>query len=77
LATDGLSERGIGVQDPEAAVERSLADAREAALELRPLESVRSLVNTAVTAHRRQRAGDNVAAAVVWLDAPDADDPPV
>ena len=67
LATDGLSERGIGVDAPESAVEAALERAGRASPELRPLEAARGLVDCALAAHRRQRAGDNVAAAVLLL----------
>jgi serine/threonine protein phosphatase PrpC len=65
LATDGLSERGIGVPAPEHAVLDSLARARRADAGLRPLETARCLVECALAAHRRNRSGDNVAAAVL------------
>jgi serine/threonine protein phosphatase PrpC len=67
LATDGLSERGIGVEVPELAVEDALARSERSSLELRPLETARSLVECALGSHRRRRAGDNVAAAVAIL----------
>ena len=68
LATDGLSEAGIGVLDPAAAAFDAVHRAR--ALddpELRPLEASKAVVQAALAAHRQQRAGDNVAAAVLWL----------
>jgi len=67
LATDGLSERGIGVEAPELAVIEVLDRAARAAPELQPLEAARSLVECALASHRRQRSGDNVAAAVLIL----------
>jgi hypothetical protein len=39
-----------------------------AAPELRPLEAARALVEAALDAHRAQGAGDNVAAAVYWIE---------
>jgi len=66
LATDGLSERGIGVADPAAAVAAAAASARTAEPALRPLVLARDLAERALAAQRRQRAGDNVATAVIW-----------
>lgn len=69
LATDGLSEPGIGVPDPPGTV---LSQLNRVALDVpadrRPVEACRGVVETALQAHRRQRAGDNLACAVVWLD---------
>jgi serine/threonine protein phosphatase PrpC len=65
LATDGLSEQGIGVHAPEAAVLEVLARAERASPDLRPLEAARGIVDCALASHRQQRAGDNVAAAVL------------
>ena len=67
LATDGLSEQGIGVPAPELAVAEVLERAERSRPELRPLETARSLVECALASHRRQRSGDNVAAAVLIL----------
>jgi serine/threonine protein phosphatase PrpC len=66
LATDGLSEEGIGVDAPDAAVLDALAHAATARPDLRPLEAARTLVERALASHRRRRSGDNVAAAV-WM----------
>jgi serine/threonine protein phosphatase PrpC len=66
LATDGLSEEGIGVDAPDAAVLDALAHAASARPALRALEAARGLVEHALASHRRRRAGDNVATAV-WL----------
>jgi serine/threonine protein phosphatase PrpC len=67
LCSDGLSERGIGVEVPEAAVHEAIDQAQRHAHDLCPLEAARGLVELALAAHRRHRAGDNVAAAVHWL----------
>ena len=73
LATDGLSEVGIGVDDPELAV----AEASEAALResvgTRAMSLAREVVRCALEAHVAHRAGDNVAiAALVPGDEPPA-----
>jgi serine/threonine protein phosphatase PrpC len=74
LATDGLSEVGIGFGDPASIVVDLALDVadREPEPALRPLALARGVVEAANDAHRRQRSGDNVASAVVWLTAPDA-----
>jgi hypothetical protein len=68
LATDGLSEHGIGVRDPAAAVAEALAAAAGRPAQLRALETCRALAEAALGAQRRQRSGDNVATAALWLD---------
>ncbi|TMA31224.1 MAG: hypothetical protein E6J87_16285 [Deltaproteobacteria bacterium] len=68
LATDGLSEAGIGVADPVRAVAQSVAVARGLAADLRPLAAARGLLERALEAQRANAAGDNVATACVWLD---------
>jgi serine/threonine protein phosphatase PrpC len=67
LATDGLSEAGIGVAEPARAVEESVADARTLSADLRPLAAARGVVERALAAQHRNAAGDNVATACVWL----------
>ncbi len=67
LATDGLSEHGIGVAAPELAVIEALARAERSRPDVWPLETARSLVECALASHRRNRSGDNVAAAVLIL----------
>jgi serine/threonine protein phosphatase PrpC len=67
LATDGLSEAGIGVSKPTRAVADSVAAAREASGDLRPLAGARGLAERALAAHREHRAGDNMASACIWL----------
>ena len=67
LATDGLSERGIGVPDPAAAVGLCGSEVRDEAPERRPLALARGVAEAANAAHAEQRAGDNVATAVCWL----------
>ncbi len=67
LATDGLSELGVGVEEPDRAVADAVRQAASEGPDLRPLHTARTLVTTAQEAHRRNRAGDNVASAVAWL----------
>jgi serine/threonine protein phosphatase PrpC len=67
LVTDGLSEEGIGVAVPEDAVAECLTAAERLAPHLRPLETARGLVERALAAHAKQRAGDNVGAATLWI----------
>ena len=67
LASDGLSEEGIGVADPAAAVHAArLAISGEHA-ELRPLALARAICDAACAAHRAQHSGDNIACAVLEL----------
>ena len=67
LASDGLSERGIGVDVPEHTVAEVAARADGVAPDHRPLELARGVAEEALAAQRRQQSGDNVATAVVWL----------
>jgi len=66
LATDGLSERNIGVADPAGAAGAVVARALDVEPQLRPLAAARGLAETALEAHRQNRAGDNIATAVFW-----------
>jgi hypothetical protein len=75
LATDGISEAGIGVDVPEFSVSECAAGADRCAPELRPLELARSVAEAALDAHRRHRAGDNIATAVTCLPLRDIRDP--
>lgn len=67
LASDGFSQPGIGVGDPEAVISRVARQAERAGSELRPLALARGLVAQALEAQRAQDAGDNVASAALWL----------
>lgn len=68
LATDGLSERGIGVADPAATVAACVGRVEAGtAPDLSALRACRAIVEDAMDAHRRQAAGDNLACSVVWL----------
>jgi len=66
-ATDGLSERAIGVADPAGAVHAAVAAARSHPIGRRAAAAARSIVDAALAAHRANAAGDNTAAAVAWL----------
>jgi serine/threonine protein phosphatase PrpC len=68
LITDGLSEHGIGVESPDAAIADAVRQAASVAPKLRPLEAARSAVESALAAHAHNKAGDNVASAALWLD---------
>jgi serine/threonine protein phosphatase PrpC len=68
LVTDGLSERGIGVDAPAAAVAAATAHAAAVKPELRPLEAARQILERALEAHRLHRAGDNIATALHWTE---------
>jgi serine/threonine protein phosphatase PrpC len=67
LATDGISESGIGVDVPEFTVSECAASADRFGPELRPLELARNVAEAALAAHQRHRAGDNIATAVTCL----------
>ena len=73
LATDGFSETSIGIDHPEAGVIEAYHQAAGVAEELRALEASRSVIEQSLEAHHRQRSGDNVAAAVVWIHGGSAD----
>jgi serine/threonine protein phosphatase PrpC len=66
LVTDGLSERGIGVVNPAAAVTEAVRLAERDPSAARGLVVARALAETALEAHRRNRSGDNIAVAVLW-----------
>jgi serine/threonine protein phosphatase PrpC len=68
LATDGLSERAIGFDDPAGAVTEVVASAlRSEPPELRAAEVSRGITEATIAVHKRNRAGDNIASAVLWL----------
>ncbi len=71
LATDGLSEPGIGFPDPEAAVHQAAAETAQSDVETRPLEFVKQLSHATLEIQRKQRAGDNLACAVLDLRGPE------
>ncbi len=65
--TDGLSEIGIGVDDPTAAVAEAARIAAEADPELRAMRLAREVCQLACDAQEQARSGDNVAVSVAWL----------
>lgn len=68
LATDGLSEAGIGLTDPARAVLGAVARAElDAPADRRALDTCRDLVEVAMRSHREQKAGDNMGCSVVWV----------
>jgi hypothetical protein len=67
LASDGFSQPGIGVTDPEAAISEAARDAERADPARASLELARGVVQRAVDVQRASRSGDNVSAAVFWL----------
>lgn len=67
LATDGLSEAGIGVADPAGAVHEATRACLDVEPDLRPLALARRVGTIALEAQRAQRAGDNIASAAIWL----------
>ena len=67
LATDGLSEEGIGVPDPSAAVHAARLAIASQRAELRPLALARAVCEAACASHRAQHSGDNIACAVLEL----------
>lgn len=68
LATDGLSEHGIGVDLPEATVGQCADRAAESSPELRALEAARGVAEASLAAHQKHRSGDNIAVAAAWVD---------
>ena len=69
LATDGLSEPGIGVKDPASSVLSVVSEVgRESAPDRRATDACRGVAEVALRAHRAQKAGDNMGASVIWLD---------
>ena len=69
VASDGLCETGIGVSDAAAAAAAATTHGADVDLEFRPLETCKHLSETALQAHRDNRAGDNIGAAVAWIGA--------
>jgi serine/threonine protein phosphatase PrpC len=68
LATDGLSETGIGVEEPDQSVYATVSVVdREAPAHRCATDTCRQVTEIALGAHRRQRAGDNMGCSVIWL----------
>jgi serine/threonine protein phosphatase PrpC len=68
LATDGLSEPGIGVADPGQTVYGTVSQVEsDAPTDRRAVETCRGVVEVAMRAHRDQKAGDNMGCSVVWV----------
>lgn len=65
--TDGISERGIGVEDPCDAVAAAAAAAAEADPAMRAAALARAVAEAALAAQRGNSAGDNIAVAATWL----------
>jgi len=69
LATDGLSEPGIGLSDPARAVHSIVQrTAIEAPTDRRAVDACRGVMEVALQSHRSQKAGDNMGTSVLWLD---------
>lgn len=66
--TDGISETGIGVDDPLAVVTEAVATARSTTPATRALQAARAIVDAGLAAHVANNAGDNVSAAVAWME---------
>ncbi len=67
LATDGLSEPGIGLEDPGRAVSLAVERAAlDAPLDRRAVDVARDVVEAAMQAHASQKAGDNMGCSVLW-----------
>ena len=69
LVSDGVSERGIGVDDPAACAAAGVEHGLGFGSDRQALEACRHVTETALESHRQNRAGDNVAAAVLWASA--------
>ena len=69
LATDGLSERGIGVDEPADTVAAAVRSAADLPPPERAVALARVVVEASLAAHRKRRSGDNVAVAAAWLAA--------
>jgi hypothetical protein len=72
LATDGISEPGIGVDVPEFTIAECASTAGRAGLAVQPLELARGIAEAALAAHRDHRSGDNIATAVALIPTNEA-----
>lgn len=67
LATDGLSEPGIGLDDPARAVFGAVGRAElDSPADRRAVDTCRDVVDVAMRSHQDNRAGDNMGCAVLW-----------
>ncbi|MBW1882413.1 MAG: protein phosphatase 2C domain-containing protein [Deltaproteobacteria bacterium] len=68
LATDGLSEPGIGVEDPAQSVFATVSQIEfDAPPDRRAVDTCRHITEIALRSHRQQKAGDNIGCSVIWL----------
>lgn len=68
LATDGLSEPGIGVPNPPITVRSVVAQTQlDAPAHRAAVDTCRGVVEEALSAQIQQKAGDNMGCSVVWL----------
>ena len=65
--TDGISEQGIGLEDPAAAILEAARSAAASEPPLRAMALARAVAEAALDAQRKHEAGDNVGVAVCWL----------
>lgn len=68
LASDGLTEDGIGLVDAASAVAQIVSESAQREPDLRPLVVARAVVEAALASHREKRAGDNAVSGVLWLE---------
>ena len=69
LATDGLSEPGIGLEDPPRVVFNAVSRAElDSPADRRAVDTCREVVEVAMRSQRSQKAGDNMGCSVLWLD---------
>lgn len=68
IASDGLTEVGIGLVDAGSAVAQIVAESADREPDLRPLDTARAVVEAALASHREKRAGDNAVSGVLWLE---------
>jgi hypothetical protein len=68
LATDGISESGVGLDHPELEVAEQTERVRGSTPEMRAPALARGILEAALTAHGHHESGDNIATAVAWLE---------
>ena len=68
LATDGLSEPGIGLPNPAQAVFNAVSRAAlDTPADRRAVDTCREVVEVAMRSHVDQKAGDNMGCSVLWI----------